>query len=350
MQRRVTAIYFVFFLVLGAGAYSVIAFADAPTIDVPGQTYGNNDTFRAGGQEYTVTGVSQDGGSLAYTNQSFRYTAALANNSTVPAADVVWSGQRARHSQTFEDGSSIQYNGSEHTVQVNGSNVTFQGEGGNQSFADGDTLQYRGNNTTVASVEPDTSVTLAWGEPYRVTIANESNVSSFTFVQEFNVTNRLRNDPAVYNQTTTVNGTEHVTYRENNTNRPLSEYLPEPERKEVAEGDDLQYQNNGTTVANVSRSEVTLEWVQPKNQTVELSEGGNVTLADDTQYFAHFHSEGGEPRVTLAKTQQSYSVYSEELGRQAYFQERMNGLWGVIILSAIAAILVAALALMPVKG
>lgn len=350
MQRRVTAMYFVLFLVLGAGAYTVMALADAPTIDVPGETYGNNDTFRAGGQEYTVTGLSESGGELAYTNESFTYSATLTNNSTVPAADVVWSGQRARSSETFQAGSTIQYNGSQHTVQIDGSNVTFQGDDTNESFAEGDTLQYRGNNTTVAAVEPDTSVTLAWGDSYRVIIANESDVSSFTFLQEFNVTNRLQNDPAVYNETTTVDGEPHVTYRENNTNRPLSEYLPEPERREVAEGDDLQYRNNGTTVANVSRSEVTLEWVAPKNQTIELSEGGNVTLADDTQYFAHFHTRSGEPRVTIAETGQSYSVYSNELGRQAYFQERMNGLWGVVILSAIAAILVAAMALMPVKG
>ena len=39
MQRRVAAIYLVFFVVMGASAYSVIAMAEQPAVDVPGQEY-----------------------------------------------------------------------------------------------------------------------------------------------------------------------------------------------------------------------------------------------------------------------------------------------------------------------
>lgn len=289
MQRRVAAIYFVFFLVLGAGAYTTMAFAETPTVEVPGETYSANESFTVEGQQYTVSSLSlassgggghgggggaSYAGKLTYTNQSYRYTATLANNST----------------------------------------VNYQ------------------------------------GSQYRVLIANDSDVNSFTLRQSHNVSNVLANDSAVYNETTTVDGEPHVTYRENNTNRPLSEYLPEPTTQEVNEGDEFQYQGNQTTVANVTTQEATLEWFAPRNESKELSEGSNVTLAGNTTYFAHFQGESGNVTVTLAQTDQAYDIYSNELAKQDAFHHRMNGLWGVLILSVLAAIIVISVALMPVKG
>ncbi|WP_255198601.1 hypothetical protein [Halorarius litoreus] len=286
MQRRVAAIYFVFFLVMGASAYSVIALAESPTVEVPGDTYSQGDSFTVNNQEFTVTeaaleesdggghgggGGASYAGTLTYTNTSFRYTATLENNSTVP----------------------------------------YQ------------------NDT------------------YRVLTNNESD--SFTLHQEFNVSAILADDPAVFNTTTTIEGEQYVTYRENNTNRLLSEYLPEPDSQEFSTGDSLQYQGNETTVASVSASEVTLEWTGDKTLTHDLAEGSNVTLAG-TQYFAHFSGHDDSVQVTIAESQEAYPVYNNELARQDYFHERMNGLWGIVILAGVVAALIVALAMMPIKG
>ena len=287
MQRRVAAIYFVFFLVMGASAYSVIAVAESPSVEVPGDTYSQGDSFTVSGQQYTVTeakleessgGGGHGGGGgpsyagvLSYTNQSFQFTATLANNST----------------------------------------VTYQ------------------NDT------------------YQVLVDNSSN--SFTLRQSFNVSSILKSDPAVYNTTATIEGERYVTYRANGTNRLLSEYLPEPQTHQFSTGDTMQYQGNETTVASVSASEATLEWTGTKQQSVELTEGANVTLAG-TQYFPHFSGENGNVEITIAQSQQAYPTYQDELARQDYFHERVNGLWGVVILAGLAAALIVMFAMMPVKG
>ena len=111
----------------------------------------------------------------------------------------------------------------------------------------------------------------------------------------------------------------------------------------------MQYQGNETTVASVSASEATLEWTGTKQQSVELTEGANVTLAG-TQYFPHFSGENGNVEITIAQSQQAYPTYQDELARQDYFHERVNGLWGVVILAGLAAALIVAMAMMPVKG
>lgn len=284
MQRRVAAVYFVFFLVLGASAYSVISVAQEPTVNVEGDTYSQGDTVTVDGQEYNVSKLTTEEetdhgettisytGELTYTNESFQHTAELEN----------------------------------------GSNVSYQ---------DG---------------------------TYQVQVPNGSNVSEFTLRQQFNVSQRLQEDPNVENQTLSSDGTTYVRYR-NGTTQPLEEYLPEPQSEQFSTGDTLQYQNNSTTVDSIEGSTVTLTWTAPSEQTIELSEGDNVTLGDQ-QHFAHFEGQGDNTRVVLAPTDSAYESYSAQQQNIEYFHERINGLWGVVILSALAAIVVVSLAYMPVRG
>lgn len=289
MQRRVAAIYVAFFLVTGAAAYSVMAVAEQPTIDVPGEELQENDTFTVNGQEYTVTSLEAStggghggggevsySGELSYVNESYQFSETLANNTTVDYRD----------------------------------------------------------------------------SQYRVLIANTSDPDEFELHQEFNVSRRLAEDDAVENETITrEDGRRHVVYRENGSTRPLYEYLPDPEREQLSEGDEFEFQGNRTTVDNVTREEARLVWTGEFEGTVDLEEGSNVTLAGGEVYFAHFKGHGEEvDGVVISNTQENYPIYSQAVDRQEYFHERMNGLWGIVIISAIAVILLVALAYMPVKG
>ena len=56
MQRRAAAVYFVFFLVIGAGAYSFLAVAQGPAIELDGETYSQGDSFTVDGR---VPGVER---------------------------------------------------------------------------------------------------------------------------------------------------------------------------------------------------------------------------------------------------------------------------------------------------
>ncbi|PSP99250.1 hypothetical protein BRC89_04815 [Halobacteriales archaeon QS_4_70_19] len=369
MQRRVAAIYLVFFVVMGASAYSVIATAHQPAIDVEGEALTQGDSITVDGTEYTVTSLEEqeagggDGhggggggttlaGTLSTTNDSVVFSASLSNGTALSPTNSTWQGKQGEYTATIDDGDTVSYNGSEQTVNVSAGNFSLVNQTGNAtaSFSVGDTFEHRRNVTTVTGIENGSSATLTWGDNYQVVIPNASNPDEFRALQRFNVSQRLRNDPDVENQTYQGEDGRFVRYR-NGTTQPLDEYLPAPGETTFAEGDALTYRAtedpsapaNETTVANVTSEEVELEWTGSRTETTELSEGANVTLGDQ-QYVAHFKNTS---TVLLSS---DVSGYQDQIRKQGYYHERMNGLWGVSILSGFGALLVVALAYLPTRG
>jgi len=89
MQRRWAAVCVVFFLVMAASAYSVMALAEAPTPDVEGDTYGDGDSFREGGTAYTVS-VGEGSGEITY-EETVENEQTFANNSVVDYANASYN-------------------------------------------------------------------------------------------------------------------------------------------------------------------------------------------------------------------------------------------------------------------
>ena len=73
MQRRAAAIYVALFVLIGAASYSLIATAQQPTVEFDNPTYelSQGDQLDVGGQTYTVASVSETGGDLQYTDESW---------------------------------------------------------------------------------------------------------------------------------------------------------------------------------------------------------------------------------------------------------------------------------------
>ncbi|MFB6129041.1 MAG: hypothetical protein ABEJ47_04680 [Halorhabdus sp.] len=353
MQRRAAAIYAAFFVLVALGAYAVIGIAEQPTVSLDGEEYAAGATIDVGGRTYTVESVDAgtDAGQLSWTNESARFTVTIENGSTVSPLEVRWNGQRARWSRTLANGSTFAYENGTYRVETNTSAepptatlTHVRNASMNESVALGDTLAYRGNETTVTAIDAD-GLTLTWAEPYLVAIPNVTAPSSVTFVQRFDVENRLAWDESVYNTTVTVGGIESVVHRADNTTTPLEAYLPAPDTATFEEGETLTYQGNETTVANVTTSGVTLAWTGTRTKTVRFSEGANITLAGQP-YFTHFSS----PSQVQILPQETYDTYQQQLADRRYFTERQNGLWGVTILSGLVAAMLLAIAYLPQKG
>jgi hypothetical protein len=351
MQRRAAAIYFVLFLVVGAGAYAFIGVSEAPSVSLPGEAYTAGDTFSVQDRTYTVESIDGSG-ELAWTNESARYTATLDNNSTVSPLDLQWDGQQARWSTILEDGSTIPYEGGTYRVTVNTSadsptallsNVENASQ--NTTIAVEDTLTYRQNETTVTAIDGE-GVTLVWGEPYRVTVSNVTDPDSVTFLQEFDVSNRLVRDSAVYNETVSVDGIRSVVYRADNETVALAAYLPEPDTATFEEGEQVWYLGNETTIGNVTTDGVPLVWTGERTNTVRLSGASNVTL-NDQPYFVYFPDKSS---VQILPREDAYQSYQQQRSEIDYYHERINGLWGVSILSILAAVALLAMAYLPRKG
>jgi len=179
------------------------------------------------------------------------------------------------------------------------------------------------------------------------TVLIENGTDRFDLRQEFNVSAILAEDSAVENETVSFDGEPHVVYRENDSLRPLDEYLPEPEMLPFTVGDTYEYPSEddglvNATVANVTNTSAELTWETSEENTITLSEGGNVTIGG-TQYIVHF------PDNSTAILSQDVEGYLEDSARQDYFTERVSGIWGVFIVSFLAAIILLGAAYLPVK-
>ena len=153
---------------------------------------------------------------------------------------------------------------------------------------------------------------------------------------------RLQEVQSIDRPTVTQNGTTYVVFEEgdNRTLVPVSEHLPDPTVYRFRAGDELDYQGNTTTVAAITAEEVTLEWFGPRNETVSFTEGQNTTI-DGTEYLATY------PDAETLVLTTAYDDYAADQERIDYYHERISGLWGVTILSSIAAILLIGMAYLP---
>jgi len=278
MQRRAAAVYFVLFVLVGAGAYGFIQVGmSQPTVGLDGPTYAEGDELTVGDRTYTVDSIDAEEGELA------------------------------------------EYAG------------------------DADLVRFNESKRETATLENDSTVTFDGGE-YRVVTGEES----FTLVEEQNVSAILADDPDVEDETATRDGEEFVVYRENQSIEPLSEYLPEPDRIEFSVGEDFEYEAEDVTasVDGVSADGVRLSWAAPGEETITVSAGENQTV-NGVEYFAHFPNEN---RVQILRSDQHYGTYVGELSAIEYWNERQNGVWGVVILSFITGVVLVATAYLPVKG
>ena len=143
--------------------------------------------------------------------------------------------------------------------------------------------------------------------------------------------------------TTTVDGTDYVVLP-NRTLVPVNDYRDRAygpaETRTLAAGDTFDYRGNATTVATVTDGAATLEWTAPAARSEEVSEGDTVDLAGDT-YVAHFSN----PRTLVLDS--DLEAYEAELAVQDTYDERINGLWGVSLLSTIAVVLLLGLSYLP---
>lgn len=252
MQRRAAALYFALFLVIGAGSYGYIQTVDAqqPTISLESQTYSQGDILTVDGRTYVVSEITTENASEG-GEKTF-------------SGSLAWTNQSAQETATLE----------------NATNTTYQ------------------------------------NESWQVLIANTSDVSQFTLQENLNVSAILLNDSRVDNQTVNRDGEPHVVFTGNDTLKPLSEYLPEPETQNFSEGQTFNYTTEEGSVqpatidavnGSVSPPSVTLVWDTTEENTMELAEGANVTLADGQARVVHFPD--GET-VQLSTNIQAYQELS----------------------------------------
>jgi hypothetical protein len=148
-------------------------------------------------------------------------------------------------------------------------------------------------------------------------------------------------------ETTELNETEYAVLEQEDGTRelvPLEQYLTDlhgpAETRSLELGESYRYRGNQTTVESVTNDSATLAWTAPGTKEERLSEGDRIDLGGQT-YVAHFRSPS---TLVLASDLEAYEAELEVIDT---YDERMNGLWGVTILSALAAVVLLGLSYLP---
>ena len=287
MQRRAAALYVAFFLVISVASYSLIATAEEPQVEfgTPDHTLSENDTFTVGGTEYTVSSLEATAASGGGGHGGGGGGGGVERTGTIS-----WTNQSAQYTATWANNSTVSLN----------------------------------------------------NETYRVLIPNTTDPSSFTLQNQINRSQVLANDSQADDQLVTRNGGEYVVIEGQNGTRlvPADEYFGQPTNRTVNEGATIDYNGNRSTVTNVTNASATLQWTAPRNNTVDVSDNGNVTLGGTT-YLAHFRNN---QTLVLTKDFASYNEQTAEIDR---YHEYLRGLWGVSIMGGVAAVLLAGMAYLP---
>jgi hypothetical protein len=286
MQRRAAAIYVVFFLVVGAASYSLIATAEEPEIgfDDPDHSLETGDTFTIDGQQYTATEVTtevEESGGGGHGGGT--------ETTVVHSGTVAWTNESALYTQTWDNGSTVSFDGDEWVVEI----------------------------------------------------PNASDPTSFTLRESIDRAGILANDSAADNETVTRDGQEFVIVTENGSSElvPASDYFPTPAERQFSERDSLALDGNETSV-DVTSDAVTLSWTAPRENTVQLADRANVTLGGET-YLAFFATNES---VVLTQDFESYRAQNDEIDS---FHRQKNGLWGVTSLSGASVVFLIGLAFLP---
>jgi hypothetical protein len=115
------------------------------------------------------------------------------------------------------------------------------------------------------------------------------------------------------------------------------------------QGEELRTGGVTYTVDSIGDGEATLTWLNAtagEEQSVDVEQGENSTLGG-TQYFAHFPEDGG---VQILPSDEYWGAYQDELDVQDQYQERRAGVWAILFMSFLAAIILISAALMPLRG
>lgn len=227
--------------------------------------------------------------------------------------------------------------------------VTELGHAGGGDHGSGQleaTLSWTVEDATHTESVANGSVIAYEGTDYTAIMPDSANDTTITLREAYDVEAMLAADDDVENELARYQGEPHVVYRNSDRLEPLSEYLPARDTATLSLDETFDYRGNATTVTEVGTDAATFQWTHPAPTDATLTEGGNVTLADGAGYFAHFRSDQS---VTLV-SQDQYDDYATTVADQDYFDERIIGLWGVSLLSFVAAIVLLPSAYMPVRG
>lgn len=305
MQFRAGILYTVLFVVTAAGAYGVIATASPPTVtgDNVGSDYElqEGDEFEVNGQVFNLTSVTSDTATAEYVNES-------------AVLEVQWD----------DDAGVAVAEGEEYTLNIS----TGTQSAGNDSS----------NETTNESGA-------STGNESGDTATNESGEgpNSFGLIENY--------DEGEYQVEPFENQNDRlyvITEEDDERTAVPIEEFEEIDTQVYEQGDAIEFYEGDSgqmvegEVMSISDESVTVEYEGEEVTETELSHADTATMND--QEFAVYVNNG-----TVSLSSDIGALEAQQTDREE-FNQRVSGLWWVVVLSILAMVITAGLAFMPVRG
>lgn len=339
MQFRAGILYVVLFVVVAAGAYGVIATAESPevTIDEANADYTleAGEEFEVDGQTLNVSQLSAHSGTVEYVNES-------------AVLEVQWEGQG---DDDWNSGDSVMLGDSEDDeytvmiIQPGGAEDNGEDDGGNENEGgDGNETAGGGNE----SEGDDGNETAGDGNESEGESGNESaegddgaEPQAFMLIEAF--------DEEEY-ETVEREGQPYIVVSENDSEElvHVTEF-DEIDTQVYETGDSIEFydeENEEMTEGNVtdiSADMVTVEYIGTEVDEYDLVDTETVIL-NDQEFGVYFPSDEQVYLTSDLEAFQAQQASVEDHG------DRIRGLWWVVSLAVLTAIVIAGLAFMPVRG
>lgn len=169
------------------------------------------------------------------------------------------------------------------------------------------------------------------------------DAESFALVEEQDFEALLAEDPNADNETVDRDGEEFVVVTDEDGDTRLvspDEYFPAPEERSYDVGDELVYNDVTATVDSVTSDEVTVVWMGPETLTIGVEQESMVTIGD-TEFMAHF------PNASTLTLSTDIDSYDAQIAQIEQFDQYGDGLWRVVIISVLSAMVLVGMAFMP---
>ncbi|WP_439028318.1 hypothetical protein [Haloarchaeobius sp. DT45] len=243
---------------------------------------------------------------------------------------------------TLKSGDTITVDGRQYTAsEVSASESSGGGHGGGGGVTYTAKLVWVNESATTSETWTNNTTVTYEDTTYRAFIANTSSPTEVT----------LRWEPGDQYDPQWVDGTMYIDGDLDQPDRQavtVEEYIANndsigTETLDVS-GDTFTYKGNESSVTRAPET-ITFTWVSPAENEVSFGQNANTTL-NGVPYAAHFPDSES---VQLKRGTDAQKALAADIETEHRFNERINGVWGVVIVGGVGLVLLVAMAFLPRK-
>ncbi|WP_435362622.1 hypothetical protein [Haloarchaeobius sp. DYHT-AS-18] len=245
---------------------------------------------------------------------------------------------------TLKSGDTITVDGRQYNAaEVSASESSGGGHGGGGGVTYTAKLVWVNESATTSETWTNNTTVTYEDTTYRAFIENTSSPNEVT----------LRWEPGDQYSPQWVDGTQYIDGDLDKPDRQavtVEEFIASSDNSSIqtrtleVSGETMTFKGNESTVTRAPET-ITFTWTSPTENEVSFGQNANVSL-NGVAYAAHFPTDDS---VELKRGESAQQSLAASIETEHRFKERINGVWGVVLVGGTGLILLVAFAFLPRK-